>query len=63
MGSPRFSNLDELRMHDLYLCDFPTHDMAADFVLLAEQRKAESDLKEQFEVSFLAHLYAGSYGN
>ena len=50
MGSPRFSGLDELRMHDLYLSDFPTHDMAADFVLLAEQRKAEADLKEKYEV-------------
>ena len=32
------------------MCDFPTHDMAADFVLLAEQRQVESDLKEQYEV-------------
>lgn len=36
--------------HDLYMSDFPTHDMAADFVLLAEQRQVESDLKEQYEV-------------
>ena len=32
------------------MSDFPTHDMAADFVLLAEQRQVESDLKEQYEV-------------
>lgn len=36
--------------HELYLSDFPTHDMAADFVLLAEQRQMENVLKEEYEV-------------
>lgn len=29
--------------------DIPLHDMSRDFVLLAEQRQAEADLKERFE--------------
>lgn len=36
--------------HDLSMSDFPSHDMAAEFVLLAEQRQVEHDLKEQYEV-------------
>ena len=35
---------------NLYLSDIPPHDMARDFVLLAEQLKVESDLKEKLEV-------------
>ena len=31
----------------LHLCDFPTHDMSADFVLLAEQRQAGAQLHEK----------------
>ena len=51
LGSPRISCLDELRLHNLFLSDFPTHDMGADFVLLAEERKAEADQKEKYEAS------------
>lgn len=40
----------QLQRHDLSMSDFPSHDMAAEFVLLAEQRQVEHDLKEQFEV-------------
>ena len=36
--------------HNLYLADFPTHDMSADFVLLAEQRLMEAEMKNEFEV-------------
>ena len=39
-----------LQAQNLHLCDFPNHDMSADFVLLAEQRQVEADLKEQYEV-------------
>ena len=39
-----------LQRCNLYLSDIPPHDMARDFVLLAEQLKVESDLKEQLEV-------------
>jgi serine/threonine protein kinase len=49
LGSPRLSNLDEMRARGLFLSDFPLHDMARDFVLLAEQRQAEADLKEKYE--------------
>ena len=40
-----------LQHQNLSLSDFPTHDMSADFVLLAEQRQAERELKEAYEVS------------
>jgi hypothetical protein len=33
----------------LYLSDLPAHDMTTDYLLLAEQRKAEADLKEKYE--------------
>ena len=36
--------------HNLYLSDIAPMDMARDFVLLAEQRRVEADLKEKFEV-------------
>lgn len=49
LGSPRCANLDELQRCQLFLSDFPLHDMGRDFVLLAEQRQAEADLKEKFE--------------
>jgi hypothetical protein len=34
----------------LYLSDYPLHAAGGDFVLLAEQRHAEADLKEKYEV-------------
>ncbi|KXZ51386.1 hypothetical protein GPECTOR_12g348 [Gonium pectorale] len=49
LGSPRVANLEEMSTHGLYLSDIPLHDMSRDFVLLAEQRQAEADLKERFE--------------
>ena len=40
-----------MQVNNLYLSDFPTHDMAADFVLLAEQwQTAEGALKDQYKV-------------
>ena len=42
-----------LQAQNLHLCDFPNHDMSADFVLLAEQRQVEADLKEQYEVGLV----------
>lgn len=47
MGSPRCANLDELLSKGLHLSDFPLHDMGRDFVLLAEQRAAEAELKDK----------------
>lgn len=41
---------DLAQRHDLSMSDFPSHDMAAEFVLLAEHRQVEHDLKEQYEV-------------
>ena len=35
---------------NLYLSDFPLHDMGREFVLLAEQRSAEAELKVWEEV-------------
>ncbi|GLC52309.1 hypothetical protein PLESTB_000607500 [Pleodorina starrii] len=49
LGSPRVANLEEMTCHGIYLSDIPLHDMSRDFVLLAEQRQAEADLKERFE--------------
>jgi guanylate cyclase soluble subunit beta len=39
MGSPRLCNLEDMRQHNLYMCDLPLWDMSADFALLAEQRQ------------------------
>ncbi|GFR46278.1 hypothetical protein Agub_g7832 [Astrephomene gubernaculifera] len=49
LGSPRVATLEEMGAHGLFLSDIPLHDMSRDFVLLAEQRQAEADLKERFE--------------
>ena len=35
---------------NLYLSDFPLHDMARDFALLSEAHQVELELKEQLEV-------------
>jgi len=55
MGSPRCGNLSELLDNGLHLADFPLHDMGRDFVLLAEQRAAEAELKAKYET--LANEY------
>ncbi|GLI65462.1 hypothetical protein VaNZ11_008812 [Volvox africanus] len=49
MGTARLSGLDDMRHHRLFLSDIPLHDLNRDFVLLAEQRQAEAQLKERFE--------------
>ena len=48
---------------NLFLSDIPPHDMARDFVLLAEQLKVESDLKEKLEVRSAERGYSWSYTN
>ena len=50
-----------MQVNNLYLSDFPTHDMAADFVLLAEQwQTAEGALKEQYKVMIPRGQYRGA---
>ncbi len=49
MCSPRVSGLDDMKAKGLFLSDIPLHDMSSDFILLAEQRKTEADLKERYE--------------
>jgi len=49
LASPRCSNLHDMQSQHLFLSDIPLHDMSRDFILLAEQRQAEADLKEKFE--------------
>ncbi|GLC33173.1 hypothetical protein PLESTB_000362800 [Pleodorina starrii] len=49
MGTARLAGLDEMRDQRLFLSDIPLHDLNRDFVLLAEQRSAEAQLKERFE--------------
>ena len=49
IGSPRCSNLDELKASNLFLSDLPLYDMSRDFILLAEQRSIEMELKEKLE--------------
>ena len=52
-----------VQVNNLYLSDFPTHDMAADFVLLAEQwQTAEGALKEQYKVSPRGLYKVGGWG-
>jgi guanylate cyclase soluble subunit beta len=33
----------------VYLSDIPRYDLSSDYILLAEQRQAEADLKDKFE--------------
>lgn len=33
----------------MYLSDIPRYDLSSDYILLAEQRQAEADLKEKYE--------------
>ncbi len=35
--------------HQLHLSDIPIRDLSTDFMLLAEERQREADVKEQFE--------------
>ncbi|EFJ47487.1 guanylyl and adenylyl cyclase family member, partial [Volvox carteri f. nagariensis] len=49
LGTVRLSGLDDMRDQRLFLSDIPLHDINRDFVLLAEQRQAEAQLKERFE--------------
>ncbi|KXZ56253.1 hypothetical protein GPECTOR_1g220 [Gonium pectorale] len=49
MGSVRLAGLEDMQHHKLFLSDIPLHDLNRDFVLLAEQRHAEAQLKERFE--------------
>lgn len=49
LASPRCSSLQEMRKQSLYISDIPVYDMSADYILLAEQRQAEANLKEKFE--------------
>lgn len=49
LASPRMRDLAEMQGSRVFLSDIPTHDMTADYILLAEQRHAEADLKEKYE--------------
>jgi guanylate cyclase soluble subunit beta len=49
LGSPRCGGLAEMEAQRLYLSDIPAHDTTMDYVLLAEQRKSEADLKDRYE--------------
>lgn len=33
----------------MYLSDIPRYDLSSDYILLAEQRQAEADLKDKYE--------------
>jgi guanylate cyclase soluble subunit beta len=57
LASPRVASLDDLQKFRLFLSDIPLHDMSRDYVLLAEQRSAEVDLKNLYEKN-LADLNA-----
>ena len=57
LASPRVACLDDLQKFRLFLSDIPLHDMSRDYVLLAEQRSAEVDIKNLFEKN-LAELNA-----
>jgi guanylate cyclase soluble subunit beta len=49
LASPRLRSLLEMQQSHIYLSDIPLHDMTSDYILLAEQRHAEADLKEKYE--------------
>lgn len=41
--------LQTLQASGVYLSDIPRYDLSSDYILLAEQRQAEADLKEKYE--------------
>ncbi|KAG2450442.1 hypothetical protein HYH02_004944 [Chlamydomonas schloesseri] len=49
LGSPWLAGLAGMRLHGIYISDIPRHDATRDFVMLAEQRHAEAQLKERLE--------------
>lgn len=49
LGSPRCGNLQEMQAQRIFLSEIPMHDMSVDYLLLAEQRQAEAELKEKYE--------------
>ena len=49
LASPRVACLDDLQKFRLFLSDIPLHDMSRDYVLLAEQRSVEVDIKNLYE--------------
>ncbi|KAF8066284.1 Gucy1b1 [Scenedesmus sp. PABB004] len=49
LGSPRVRGLGEMQASGVFLSDIPLHDISADYILLAEQRAAEADLKDKYE--------------
>lgn len=55
------ASLDELQQYGLYLSDIPLHHLSRDFVLLAEQRQAEADLKERFEKLTMELRWGGCF--
>jgi guanylate cyclase soluble subunit beta len=46
----------------MFLSDIPLHNLSRDFVLLAEQRQAEADLKERFEKLTMELRWAAAPG-
>jgi hypothetical protein len=38
-----------LQASGVYLSDIPRYDLSSDYILLAEQRQAEADLKDKYE--------------
>ncbi|KAG2441006.1 hypothetical protein HXX76_003859 [Chlamydomonas incerta] len=49
LGSPWLAGLAGMRQHGIFISDIPRHDATRDFVMLAEQRHAEAQLKERLE--------------
>ena len=49
LGSPWLAGLAGMRQHGICISDIARHDSTRDFVLLAEQRHAETQLKERLE--------------
>ena len=54
LGGPRCGDLSEMSARRLYLSDLPAHDATLDYMLLAEQRRTEADLKERHERTAVA---------
>mmetsp|Transcript_38872 Transcript_38872/g.115659 ORF Transcript_38872/g.115659 Transcript_38872/m.115659 type:complete len:959 (-) Transcript_38872:492-3368(-) len=50
-GSPRCGDLGELIACRLFLSDLPNHDVSRDYILLAEQRSIETELKAKLEAT------------
>lgn len=49
VGSPRFTEIEDMARVGVYFSDFPVHDASKDLVLLSHYQKGERELVEKLD--------------